>query len=110
MQNCTLNRMLMMMAVCFSGGLALAQEPQAEDYNLSMAGALINDWCGRQLEETDFISIHACNYATAQKHNEETSLSHFTECAIAAGGDIVRIADCMQAQFNEWIAGDGHED
>lgn len=89
-----------------SAQLSYAQEPQAEDYNLSMAGALINDWCGRQYEETAYISIHACNYATAQQYNEELSLSHFTECAIASGGDIVRIADCMQVQFNEWIGGE----
>lgn len=93
--------------VCLASTMSWAQEPQAEDYNLSMAGALINDWCGRQLEETDYISIHACNYGTAQEYNEETSLAHFTECAIAAGGDIVRIADCMQARFNEWIAENG---
>lgn len=110
MQNRAFKRILLIATACFSSGLALAQEPQAEDYNLSMAGALINDWCGRQLEETDYISIHACNYATSQKYDEETSLSHFTECAIAAGGDIVRIADCMQAQFNEWIAEDNREE
>jgi len=98
-----------MATLCLTAATSWAQEPQAEDYNLSMSGALINDWCERQLQETDYISIHACNYATAQRYNLELSLSHFTECALAAGGDIVRIADCMQAKFNEWVGAEGVE-
>ena len=81
----------------------VAQEPQAEDYALSMAGALISDWCGRQWQEEKFITQHACNYAISQRYDLETSSSQFTDCALANGGDIVKIADCMTASFNDWI-------
>ena len=79
------------------------REPGAEDYNLSMAGALISDWCGRQWQEEEFISRHACNYAISQRYDLETSSTHFTDCAVANGGDIIMIADCMTARFNDWI-------
>jgi|GEM_PF-2545755 len=87
----------------FSSQLVAAQEPQAEDYTLSMAGALINDWCSREFESSGYISIHACNYDMAHRYGRDTSTTHFSECAVANGGDIVRIADCMLARFGEWV-------
>ena len=90
------------MLVSVSAIAAESDEPQPEDYNLSMAGALINDWCGRQWQDKGYISIHACNYQLAQQYNLEISSAHFSECVVQSGGDIVRIADCMVAQFNAW--------
>jgi hypothetical protein len=81
-----------------------AQEPDGEDYNLSMSGALINDWCTRNWQDTDFITVHACNYSLAQRYTLEVSEAEFASCAVANGGDIVKIADCLFARFGEWIA------
>ena len=69
---------------------------------LSMAGALINDWCEQQWQVSEYISIHACNYQIAQLYNLDVSAVHFEGCAVASGGDIVRIADCMVGHFNAW--------
>lgn len=81
----------------------MAQEPQAEDYHLSMSGALINDWCSRQWQEQRYITQHACNYALSQRYDLDISSTHFSECAVANGGDIIKIADCMMQRFNNWI-------
>lgn len=80
-----------------------SENSQAIDYNLSMAGALINDHCGRTWENSEYISIHACNYSLANRYNLEISAEHFNGCAVASGGDIVRIADCMVVRFNAWL-------
>ncbi len=77
---------------------------EALGYNLSMAGALINDKCEGGWKDEGYISIHACNYHFAQFYNMEIAGAHFTECATASGGDIVKIADCMVALFNAWVA------
>lgn len=81
-----------------------AKEPQAEDYTLSMAGALINDYCGRSWQEADYITIHACNYQLATRYNLATSTRHFDECTVVALGDIIKIADCMVERFSSWLA------
>ncbi len=93
-------------ALCFSAtaGQVSAQEEDAQAYALSMAGALINNWCGSNFEAQQFISIHACNYQLAQRYNQGVSSGHFNECARANGGDIIKIADCMLLQFEQWIA------
>lgn len=72
-------------------------------YNLSMAGALINDRCERNWQSSGYISIYACNYQFAQLYNFDISSAHFSECAAAVGGDVIRIADCMVERFNAWI-------
>ena len=84
-----------------------AQDWQSEDYNLSMAGALINDHCGRVWQGGEYISIHACNYRLANLFNAAISAQHFDECTVLAAGDIVMIADCMVARFNSWLAQQG---
>ena len=83
---------------------ASAQEPEAQDYALSMAGALINNWCGTRWQDAGYISLHACNYELAQRYNRELSSSDFENCAVANGGDIVKIADCMLERYDIWIA------
>ena len=80
-----------------------AEDSSARDYNISMAGALINDWCERNLQSSRYISIHACNYQMAQLYNLEISTAQFGECAVLAGGDIVKIADCMLSRFSAWV-------
>lgn len=79
-----------------------AEESESRGYNLSMAGALINDWCGRQWQASGYITIHACNYELAQQYNFAISSVHFENCAVASQGDIVQIADCMVLRFNAW--------
>ena len=81
-----------------------AQDWQGEDYSLSMAGALINDHCGRVWQGGEYVSIHACNYQLANLFTVAVSKLHFDECTVLAGGDIVRIADCMVERFNGWLA------
>jgi hypothetical protein len=81
-----------------------AQERQSEDYALSMAGALINDHCGRVWQGGEYISIHACNYQLANLFSVAISAQHFDECTVLAQGDIVMIADCMVERFNTWLA------
>lgn len=97
-------RPLFLTAVFLITGLCIAQEPQAEDYHLSMSGALINDWCSRQWQEQGYITQHACNYALSQRYDLEISSTHFSGCAVANGGDIIKIADCMLQRFNNWVA------
>ncbi len=80
-----------------------AEEPQAIDYNLSMAGALINDHCERNWQGTEYISIHACNYQLANLYSLDISAAHFDECTVLARGDIVMIADCMVSRFSAWL-------
>jgi len=80
-----------------------AEDSSARDYNLSMAGALINDWCERNLQTSNYISIHACNYKMAQLYNFDLTTAQFDECVVVAGGDIVKIADCMLSRFNAWL-------
>jgi len=79
-----------------------AEDSEARRYNLSMAGALISNWCVEQWEPAGYISIHACNYQIAHRYNLDVSSVHFDECVILSSGDIVRIADCMLSQFDEW--------
>lgn len=83
--------------------LVNAAEPQAEDYTLSMAGALINDHCGRTWQEADYVNVHACNYQLANRFTLEIATTHFSECTVLAGGDIVKIADCMVTRFSVWL-------
>lgn|GEM_PF-561716 len=90
---------LLLCASCITTG---AEAPDGHSYNLSMAGALINDWCGRQWQAAGYISIHACTYEVAQLYNLEVSSGHFTACAEQSGGDIVQIADCMVNRFGAW--------
>lgn len=78
------------------------QTPQAEDYTLSMAGALINDWCQRQWQQSNYVNVHGCNYHLAQQYTLEISAAQFEQCAILSRGDIVQIADCMVEQFGSW--------
>lgn len=80
-----------------------AQDWQAEDYSLSMAGALINDHCGRVWQGGGYISIHACNYRLANLFTASVSAKQFEECGVLAQGDIVMIADCMVERFNTWL-------
>lgn len=82
---------------------AVAAEPGAEDYTLSMAGALINDHCERSWQDAAYVNKHACNYELANRYTLELSTAHFNECAVQANGDIVRIADCMVARFTAWL-------
>lgn len=96
---------------CLMIGLLIAEvlhaaesdEQEARNLNLSMAGALINDWCERNWQGASFISIYACNYQYAQLYNFDSSATDFNECIVITGGDIVRIADCMQYRFNAWL-------
>ncbi len=78
-------------------------EPQAEDYTLSMAGALINDHCGRSWQDGEYVNVHACNYRLANLYTLGISSAHFEDCAVSARGDIVMIADCMVTRFNTWL-------
>ena len=80
-----------------------AEDWQARDYNLSMAGALVNDHCERNWQGGEYISIHACKYQLANLYNLDTSAGHFAECTELAGGDIVMIADCMVGRFTAWL-------
>jgi len=82
---------------------SVAAEPQAEDYTLSMAGALINDHCSRTWQSAEYVNIHACNFQLANRYTLEIATADFEACTVAAGGDIVRIADCMVARFNSWL-------
>jgi hypothetical protein len=82
---------------------AQAQERQAEDYTLSMAGALINEHCGRVWQAGEYVNIHACNYKLANLFTLSISTQHFADCTVLAQGDIVRIADCMVERFNTWL-------
>jgi hypothetical protein len=100
-------RILCCLALCLTvangANAGEAEDPSARDYNISMAGALINDWCERNLQTSKYISIHACNYQMAQLYNLDLSTAQFDECVVIAQGDIVKIADCMQSRFNAWL-------
>ncbi|MFT4816650.1 MAG: hypothetical protein ACI80L_001857 [Pseudohongiellaceae bacterium] len=101
-----MNRMFTCLAfslVVTVGASSEAQEWQGEDYALSMAGALINDHCGRDWQGGEYISIHACNYKLANLFTVAISSQHFDECRVLAAGDIVMIADCMVERFNTWL-------
>ena len=87
-----------------------AKDPLPRDYNLSMAGALINDTCERNWQSSEYISIHACNYQMAHLYNLGISAVHFDECVAVAGGDIVKIADCMVERFNAWFLQEQQEE
>lgn len=89
--------------VTTAANAAESEDSSARDYNLSMAGALINDHCERNLQTSTYISIHACNYQLANLYTLDISSVHFDGCAVASGGDIVKIADCMVERFNAWI-------
>jgi len=84
-----------------------ATEPTPLDYNLSMAGALINDWCGRNWQPSEYLTIHACNYDLSQRFNFAVAEVQFSACATAAAGDIVQIADCMVSRFGRWLELEG---
>jgi len=85
-------------------GATHAQDWQAEDYTLSMAGALINDHCSRVWQDGEYVNIHACNYNLANQFTVAISTQQFDECTVQAQGDIVKIADCMVERFNGWLA------
>lgn len=99
-----LSRLVFITLISVGAGTANAQDWQADDYSLSMSGALINDHCSRTWEGGDYISIHACNYRLANLFNASVSSQQFEECTVRSQGDIVRIADCMVERFNAWIA------
>jgi hypothetical protein len=80
-----------------------AQEWEGEDYALSMAGALVNDHCGRVWQGGEYVSIHACNYQLANRFTVAVSAQQFEECTVLVQGDIVMIADCMVVRFNTWL-------
>ena len=100
-------RMLCSLVLCLlianGANAGEAGDSSARDYKLSMAGALINDWCERNLQTSKYISIHACNYQMAQLYNLDLSSGQFDECVVIAQGDIVKIADCMLDRFNAWL-------
>ncbi|MFT7471824.1 MAG: hypothetical protein ACI8XU_001720 [Kiritimatiellia bacterium] len=91
------------LVVAVAASASEAQEWQGEDYALSMAGALINDHCGRVWQGGEYVSIHACNYQFANLFSRAISSQHFDECTVLARGDIVMIADCMVERFNAWL-------
>ncbi|MDA0281457.1 MAG: hypothetical protein O3C29_13650 [Proteobacteria bacterium] len=91
------------LVVAVTASTSEAQEWQGDDYALSMAGALINDHCGRVWQGGEYISIHACNYKLASLFTVAISSQHFDECRVLAAGDIVMIADCMVERFNTWL-------
>ena len=80
-----------------------ADDSEAGKMHLSMAGALISDWCERNWQTSEYISIHACNYQFAQLYNLDISTRDFSECVAITTGDIVKIADCMVYRFNAWL-------
>lgn len=95
--------LLLSLLVNTAANAAETEDSSARDYNLSMAGALINDHCERNLQTSNYISIHACNYQLANLYTLDISAVHFDGCVAATGGDIVKIADCMVERFNAWI-------
>ena len=103
-----MNRILTSLAfsaiVAAATTISAAQDWQAQDYSLSMAGAMINDHCGKAWQEEGYLSVHACNYRLANLFSPAISSQQFAECAEIARGDIVMIADCMSQRFNSWLA------
>ena len=95
--------LLFSLVIAAAASVSEAQDWQGEDYALSMAGALINDHCGRVWQGGKYVSIHACNYRLANLFTVAVSAKHFDECTVLAQGDIVMIADCMVDRFNIWL-------
>jgi len=89
--------------VSFASAATDDNAAESRNLNLSMAGAVINDWCGRNWQASEFITVHACNYQLAQDYNFVTASSDFNACVEITGGDIVQIADCVLFRFNTWI-------
>lgn len=104
-----LGSLLISVLVTTAGMARAAEEWQARDYTLSMAGALINDHCQRNWQGGKYINVHACNYELANIYKLELSVPHFDECRVLAGGDIVMIADCMVGRFNAWLVQEQQE-
>ena len=101
--NNILASLLLALAAATAVNAAESTEPQAKDYTLSMAGALINDHCGRSWQSAEYVNVHACNYQLANLYTIGISSVHFDECTVRARGDIVMIADCMVTRFNAWL-------
>ena len=80
-----------------------AEQPEGIDYNLTMAGSLVSNWCEPNWETQGYLTADACNYQLAQLYNLEVSSVDFGECTVVAGGDIVRIAECMVERFDGWL-------
>ena len=96
-------RLVLSLVVAATVNSSAEQEWESEDYALSMAGALVNDHCGRVWQGGEYVSIHACNYQLANRFTVAISAQQFEECTVLAQGDIVMIADCMVARFNIWL-------
>ena len=101
--NRILSTLMLTLIVARAVNAGESENSSATDYNLSMAGALINDRCERDWQKSTYISIHACNYQLAHLYNLDISTVHFDECGAVSGGDIVAIADCMVERFNSWL-------
>ena len=101
--NKILASLLLSILTATSVNAADAPERSAEDYTLSMAGALINDHCGRSWQYGEYVNLHACNYQLANLYTLGIASAHFDECTVRARGDIVMIADCMVTRFNAWL-------
>lgn len=82
---------------------AETQSSTARDYNMSMAGALINQHCEQSWEASRDISINACRYRISQLYNFAIASAHFEKCTDSAVGDIVKIAECMTEEFAGWV-------
>lgn len=96
-------RLVLSLVIAATVNSSAEQEWESEDYALSMAGALVNDHCGRVWQGGEYVSIHACNYQLANRFTVAISAQQFEECTVLAQGDIVMIADCMVARFNIWL-------
>jgi len=99
----TFTCLILSLVVAAAVNASAAQEWESEDYALSMAGALVNDHCGRVWQGGEYVSIHACNYQLANRFTVAVSAQQFEDCAVLAQGDIIMIADCMVARFNTWL-------
>ena len=96
-------RLVLSLVIAATVNSSAEQEWESEDYALSMAGALVNDHCGRVWQGGEYVSIHACNYQLANRFTVAVSAQQFDECTVLSQGDIVMIADCMAARFNTWL-------
>lgn len=95
--------LLATLAFGLSSQAAETEFSTARDYGFSMAGALINQHCEETWEEGNDISINACRYRFAQLYNYALASDHFERCTASAGGDIVKIAECMTENFQGWL-------